>query len=399
LKSSKQYIQTFEKLNVTDPTPWEKYLLKILILLGISSLIFLIIWFIRNVEIGQSFFFWFLIFAMGFRVSRILALWYHYFFLDALQPEKLENKKVTVDVFTTYFPGEPKEMVKNTLLAMKNITYPHENFLCDEANDEELIQFCKNYQIHHITRNNRTNAKAGNVNNALKHAKGEFCFILDPDHVPHPDLLNIVIPHFNKPEIGFVQVVQGYYNIENSLIAKAAAQQTYQFYGPMMMGMNSLGTVQAIGANCCFRRKALDSIGGHAAGLAEDLHTSMLLHANGWKSVYIPQVVTKGLVPEDFHGYFKQQLKWSKGSFDLLFQVFPKICNKLTFQQKIHYLFQPQYYFFGLMTFIEILIPSYHYYSSIYRALEDRYRCIPPYLLSIYSFCYPYPYLCAKLGS
>ena len=357
MKSSKQYIQTFEKLNVTDPTPWEKYLLKILILLGISSLIFLIIWFIRNVEIGQSFFFWFLIFAMGFRVSRILALWYHYFFLDALQPEKLENKKVTVDVFTTYFPGEPKEMVKNTLLAMKNITYPHENFLCDEANDEELILFCKNYQIHHITRNNRTNAKAGNVNNALKHAKGEFCFILDPDHVPHPDLLNIVIPHFNKPEIGFVQVVQGYYNIENSLIAKAAAQQTYQFYGPMMMGMNSLGTVQAIGANCCFRRKALDSIGGHAAGLAEDLHTSMLLHANGWKSVYIPQVVTKGLVPEDFHGYFKQQLKWSKGSFDLLFQVFPKICNKLTFQQKIHYLFQPQYYFFGLMTFIEILIP------------------------------------------
>ena len=110
MKSSKQYIQTFEKLNVTDPTPWEKYLLKILILLGISSLIFLIIWFIRNVEIGQSFFFWFLIFAMGFRVSRILALWYHYFFLDALQPEKLENKKVTVDVFTTYFPGEPKEI-------------------------------------------------------------------------------------------------------------------------------------------------------------------------------------------------------------------------------------------------------------------------------------------------
>ena len=51
-----------------------------------------------------------------------------------------------------------------------------------------------------------------------------------------------------------------------------------------MMGMNAYNTAQAIGANCTFRRAALDSIGGHAAGLTEDMHTAMRLHAQGWKS-------------------------------------------------------------------------------------------------------------------
>ena len=39
--------------------------------------------------------------------------------------------------------------------------------------------------------------------------------------------------------------------------ARAAAEQTYAFYGPIMQGMSGTGTAVAIGANCTFRRKAL----------------------------------------------------------------------------------------------------------------------------------------------
>ena len=76
----------------------------------------------------------------------------------------------------------------------------------------------------------------------------------------------------------------------------------------MMMTMNSYGTVNAIGANCVFRRKALDSIGGHSPGLSEDMHTAMQLFAKGWKSVYVPKVFTRGLVPSSLTSYYKQQL-------------------------------------------------------------------------------------------
>ena len=65
----------------------------------------------------------------------------------------------------------------------------------------------------------------------------------------------------------------------------------------------------AISSNCTFRRKALESAGGHGIGLAEDLITAIRIHAQGWKSIYNSVVVSRGLVPEDFGSFCKQQLK------------------------------------------------------------------------------------------
>jgi cellulose synthase (UDP-forming) len=110
-----------------------------------------------------------------------------------------------------------------------------------------------------------------------------------------------------------------------------------------MMTMNSYGTVNAIGANCVFRRKALDSIGGHAPGLSEDMHTAMQLFAKGWKSIYVPQIFSKGLVPSSLTSFYKQQLKWSRGTLDLLVTVFPKLFRHFTWRQRIH---------FGVLPFI-----------------------------------------------
>jgi cellulose synthase (UDP-forming) len=118
-------------------------------------------------------------------------------------------------------------------------------------------QLCESLGVRHVTRTDKRNAKAGNINNALQFATGELCVVLDPDHVPAPGFLDEIVPYFDDPTIGYVQIVQAYHNQSESIVAKGAAQQTYQFYGPMMMGMNSYGTVQAIGANCTFRRRHL----------------------------------------------------------------------------------------------------------------------------------------------
>ena len=80
-------------------------------------------------------------------------------------------------------------------------------------------------------------------------------------------MLDRTLGYFDDPKVGFVQTVQAYRNQRESMVASSAAKQTYMFYGPLMIGMNAYGTTQAIGANCVFRRAALDSIGGHAAGL------------------------------------------------------------------------------------------------------------------------------------
>ncbi len=342
--------------NVRNPTATEQLTIRLLVVAGTLCTGCFCYFFFQPEYIGHPVLYGLLTSVIIYGIIRDFGMWYHYLAISV--PETpATTRTFTVDVLTTFYPGEPYDMIVTTLEAIQQITYPHTTYLCDEADDPYLREVCAQLGVVHCTRTNRIDAKAGNINNALRQATGEICLILDPDHIPRPDFLDHIIPHFQNPEIGFVQTVQAYYNKQDTLVAKGSAQQTFHFYGPMMMTMNSYGTVNAIGANCTFRRAALAGIGGHAPGLAEDMHTAMLLYNAGWKSVYVPQVLAKGLVPSTITAYFKQQIKWSRGTFDLFFKVYPKIFSSLTWRQRLHYAMMPLHYLAGIFYFLGFLIP------------------------------------------
>ncbi|WP_290246552.1 glycosyltransferase family 2 protein [Mucilaginibacter myungsuensis] len=325
---------------------------------------------LRRSVVGYKPLYFLLISTFVFTLFKIIFEWYHYW---SIKVPELPNtsKNYSVDIFTTFCAGEPYDMIVDTLTAIQAITYPHKTFLCDEADDAYLKGVCEKLGIVHITRQVKIDAKAGNINNALRSSSGELCVILDPDHRPQPNMLDPIVGHFDDLGVGFVQIVQAYHNQNTGWVAKGASQQTYQFYGPMMMCMNSYGTVQAIGANCTFRRSALDSIGGHAAGLAEDMHTAMQLHAKGWRSVYVPAVVTHGLVPATMSAYFKQQLKWSRGVFELMLTSYIKLFNKFDLRQKLHYGLMPLFYMSGFVFLFNFLIPIVSLLASVYPLKMD----------------------------
>jgi len=332
------------------------WFIRFLIGCGLGCMIIFVVWFVKPEHIGYKPIYWLLTLALIFKLLKMLHEWYHYWSVSVPSIPNWKTKR-NVDILTTACPGEPHEMIVRTLKAMKAVNYPHTNYLCDEGDDPLLKKVCEELGVIHITRIDKKDAKAGNINNALKQATGDICVVLDPDHEPIPEFLERVLPYFENPKVGYVQSVQAYGNQSESVIARGAAEQSYHFYGPMMMCMNSYGTVQAIGANCAFRRDALNSIGGHAAGLAEDMHTAMQLQAKGWKPVYIPEILTRGLVPGTLSGYYKQQLKWARGCFELLFRTYPTLHKSFTFRQKIQHLTMPLFFLFGLIDFIDILVP------------------------------------------
>jgi len=338
------------------PSRTELLTLRLMILIGMAGMGFLLYYLLQPRQVGYAPFYWMLMAGIFFTCLRILHEWYHYFYIT-VPPAPPPGRQFTVDIFTTFCAGEPYAMIVETLQAIQAIRYPHHTYLCDEANDPYLVEICRQLGGHHVTRTDKRDAKAGNINNALKQSGGELCVVLDPDHVPLPEFLDAIVPYFNDETIGFVQVVQAYSNQSDSMIARGAAQQTFQFYGPMMMTMNRYGTVQAIGANCTFRRSALASIGGHAAGLAEDMHTAMQLHAKGWRSVYVPVVLTYGLVPSTLSAYYKQQLKWARGTFELLVTSYPRLFKQFTWRQRLHYGIIPFHYLSGIIFLINFLVP------------------------------------------
>jgi len=347
-----------------DVTPAERFILLIFVVTGIISILrFANWWFIKD-NIGNVQLYIVFSLAFWYSIFRLILIWINY--LGIKKPPHVKAPEgLSVAIFTTSSPGEPLAMFEKTLAACAQISYPHTTYLLDDTQDPSFKECAERHGAVWLKLVGIPGAKAGKINAALQITKEDFILVLDPDHIPFPEFLDHTLGYFDDEKIGFVQVSQAYYNQYRSFTAQGAAEQTYNFYGPTQMSLFGYGCSVAIGANCTFRKKALESIGGHGIGLAEDLVTSIRLHGAGWKSIYNPVVVSRGLVPEDFGSFCKQQLKWARGVFEITFSELPRLYRKLTSWQRLSYATIGTYYLVGLTQLIFTLIPFLFFFTGI----------------------------------
>jgi cellulose synthase (UDP-forming) len=347
-----------------SPQGYHRFVLAILVAGGIASIALFADWWFREEHIKNILFFVLLSIFFWYGLLRLVIVWIGY--LRISKPQEVPAPEgLRVAIFTTSSPGEPLSMFEKTLEACRNIGYPHTTYLLDDTRDPAFKAVAEKCGAVWLELVGIPGAKAGKINRALQLTQEDFVLILDPDHIPFPNFLDHTLGFFQDEKVGFVQVSQAYYNQYRSFTAAGAAEQTYTFYGPTQMSLYGLGSCVAIGANCTFRRKALESIGGHGIGLAEDLISSIRIHAAGWKSIYNPVIVSRGLVPEDLGSFCKQQLKWARGVFEVTFDEIPKLFPKLSFWQKLSYLTIGTYYLVGTTQFFFTFIPFLFFLTGI----------------------------------
>ena len=381
------------KAQLLPPATWYELFLLVGIFGGLLSVLSLFDWWFRSLHVVNPLYFYIISYFLWSGIFRILLNWYQLARIKQIAAPLQLKSELSVAVFTTAAPGEPLSMFETTFEALKKLSYPCSVYFLDGTKDPEFEALAVKFGFNHFNFSEVQGAKAGKINEALKRTKEDIILILDPDHIVFPTFLEEVLPFFENTEIGFVQVSQGYYNQYRSPVALAAAEQTYLFYGPTQLYYGSNLQAVAIGANCIFRREALESIDGHAQGLAEDLLTSLRLHAKGWKSIYHPVIINRGLVPEDFDSFSKQQLKWARGLFEVLFDEYPKLFKKLTRSAKFRYWSIGTFYLVGIRTLFFLLIPIFYFLFGwtainmsfsefIVRALPFAFFSLLVYLLS-----------------
>lgn len=267
----------------------------------------------------------------------------------------LTEQAFTVDVFITVC-NESHALAERTLLAALAMQEEKKVWLLDDGNDPALTCMANRLGVGYLTRSDRRDAKAGNINAALAHTNGDIIVIFDIDHAPEPDFLTKSLGCFADPGIGFVQVMVSFSNQKESWISSAAAGTSLDFYNPTSIGADGLHSATLIGSNALIRRKALESIQGYQPGLAEDLATSIALHAAGWRSMYIAEPLAPGIAPPDLNAWFTQQLKWSRGVFELLLTAFPRYFRQLNAGHRVMYAVRMTYYWIGLFVGIHLLV-------------------------------------------
>jgi cellulose synthase (UDP-forming) len=168
----------------------------------------------------------------------------------------------TVDVFITTY-NEPPELVLNTLKAAINIRYPHQTWVLDDGDREELRLATEKLGAGYITRGDEwhgkpRHAKAGNLNNALMQTHGEFILVLDADMVADPAILDRTLGFFADEKVAFVQTPQHFINVPAS---DPLGSQAPLFYGPIQEGKDGWGAAFFCGSNAVLRREALMDLG------------------------------------------------------------------------------------------------------------------------------------------
>ena len=317
-----------------------------LFIIGLLSIIYYLSWWFFEGRLRSPFLLFLFVAAFIYLGIQIVCNWVLYLLARHPQPAQSTPEGLTVDVFITAYL-EPYEMIERTLKAACALRGQHQTWLLDDGDDPHLADLAGGLGVSYLTRSSKEHAKAGNLNAALSKTNGDVVVIFDVDHVPAPDFLEKSLGYFFDPGLGFVQVMLTFDNMGDSWVAMAAVETSLEYYNPTSLGAYQIGGATLMGSNALIRRKALESIGGYQPGLAEDLATSIALHAQGWKSAYVAEPLAPGIAPPSFAAWFTQQLKWSRGVFELFVTAYPRLFRSLTWGQRLSYAVRMTKYWIG----------------------------------------------------
>jgi cellulose synthase (UDP-forming) len=323
-----------------------RWLIRIAVGVGIAALFYYFSWWFVDRRLASPWYLFLLFLAVFYSGMQLVGNWLLYLVAEHPSPPPDPPPELSVDVFITAC-GEAYPLIKRSLAAACEMRGQHHTWLLDDDSDPELAKLAGHLGAGYLSRTDHSYAKAGNVNHALLLTHGDIVVIFDVDHVPEPDFLERSLGYFADPKIGFVQVMLTFNNGSQSWVARAAMETSLEFYNPTCLGAYGIGGATLMGSNALIRRTALASIGGYQPGLAEDLATSIALHADKWASAYVAEPLAPGLAPPSFEAWFVQQLKWARGVFELLITAYPHLFGSLTWGQRLSYAVRMTKYWIG----------------------------------------------------
>lgn len=288
---------------------------------------------------------------------------------NRVSPPAIPGK--SVDVFITTF-NEPVSLLRETALCAISMLYPHKTYLLDDGGRADVKELARELGCVYVSRQDRSGAKAGNLNNALKLSDGEFIVTLDADHVPMPDLIDQLIGFFISKDVGVVQATQDFYNLDSfqhltRWERQRAWQQQELFFSVIQPGKDGYNATFYCGSPAMLRRKALEDVGGFASeSITEDMHTGMRLQKRNWKVLYFNRTVARGLAPQTYRGFATQWQRWGRGAMQVLRSENPLFGSGLTLGQRLSYFASFYFYWMSYQKFIYIATPVFCLLSGIY---------------------------------
>ena len=277
--------------------------------------------------------------------------------------------KHSVDVFIPVC-GEDPAIIENTFAhASKLIWNGILNIYClDDGDSAEVSRLAKKYNLHYLVRDDRPeHKKSGNLNNGLANSSGEFIAVFDADFATSPEFLLETVPYMLYDNMGIVQTAQFFdtkIRETRNWIQQMSGSCQDLFFCWAQPARNTADAAMCVGTNVVYRRKALDEICGfpRVSQGGEDIITGLDVYAKGYRTIYLPLVLAKGVCPDNFDATINQQYRWSGTSMRMFYgkneyrQSFKDAHLKLS--QKLVFWSGALYYAQSVLVLIITVLPS-----------------------------------------
>lgn len=336
-----QYIPTYQDKNIG----YRCFLLMCFLLFAIFGYRYFV-WRLESINPDEPILSW-LLYASEFYIF-ILALTFVIATVKIQpKPRAKAEEGLKVDVLIPSY-DESIDIVRRTVIGALAINYPHETWLLDDGNRPHIKALAKELGCRYLTREKNLHAKAGNLNNALKHCTGGFVLVLDADHVAEPYILDKMLGYFNNPKVAFAQAPQDYFNLnsfehyhdkrKDNSPPKIIWGDQYLFYRVLEQGRDYWNGMHACGTSLVLRRSCLDEIGGFPTETAtEDLHVSLRMHKRGYQAAYHNEPLAYGLGAGQYDIFTKQRYRWQHGNLHACRLEHVPFCRGLSFMQRVCY--------------------------------------------------------------
>lgn len=267
------------------------------------------------------------------------------FYSAALPRKKLATQQINEKGFVSiHIPtyNEPPELVIKTLEALKKLDYERFEVIVLDNNtaDREVWQpvekVCEKlgekFQFRHIDNMEGFKAGALNICREMSHPSTEFILVIDADYRVQPELLHEALGHFNEDTVGLVQFPQAYVNTGKE---NRGMHGEYDHFFDVYMNMaNHYNCVLSTGTVSVIRKKALDAVGGWSSStITEDCELGLRLHQSGFRGVYVPKSLGKGLMPTELKSLQVQRERWVFGNMQTLMKFLRLAKDKLSLSQ------------------------------------------------------------------
>lgn len=271
----------------------------------------------------------------------------------------------TVDIMVPTY-NEPLSVIKPTIYACLGMDWPKDKiniYILDDGGRKEFHQFADEVGVNYIARPTHEYAKAGNINNALRSATGEFVAIFDCDHIPTRTFLQLTMGGFLKEKrLAVVQTPHHFFSPDpferNLNNFRETPNEGSLFYGLLQDGNDTWDSTFFCGSCAVIRRVALDEVGGIAVEtVTEDAHTSLKLHRRGWSSAYIRIPLAAGLATESLSSHIGQRIRWARGMVQIFRLDNPLFGKGLKLVQRLCYANAMMHFLSGIPRIIFLIAP------------------------------------------